>query len=320
MEAEGLLAGALDLLSPAVAIVGTRTPPDAAMRYTRWFSSVLARAGVTIISGGAFGIDAAAHQGALDVGGKTIAVLAGGLDDIYPEEHADLFETIKANGAIVSIDPRGHGIRKGSFFRRNVAIVTLADQVVVTCAPLRSGARNTATEARTRKVPLWVVPGAPWDEATEGGANECVFGDAARLIGPAPILAALKLKGTMEKSFLRWDENEDRRIEPLLGPSGFIPYVRRPRSGSSAPNRPLPASIPPGHPPPREWMETDESILPSGDERNVVEALQRGPLGIDELVLLTGLGVASLRGLLLTWTVTGVVREGPAGLFRLANH
>jgi DNA processing protein len=329
VEAEGPLSEALDRLSPAVAIVGTRSAPPAALRFTRWFARELARLGIVIISGGAYGIDAAAHQGALDVGGRTIAVIGGSLDKLYPEEHAQLFERIRDSGALVAMNPRGTGIKQNAFLRRNALIAALADHVVVTCMGVASGARSTAEHALKMKRTLWVVPGAPWDVQTEGQARTLAYGNGHVVFDPGPIVKALKLDAEVDKSFLVWRETEAERragestrerVERNLDGPDLVgrrtKSLRPPAKRRPAPDRGDRASIPPA---PRKTLETCESILPSADERNVVEALQKGPIGIDELVLITGLGVASLRGLLLTWTVEGVVREGPAGLFRLAT-
>jgi DNA processing protein len=326
VEAEGPLSGALDRLSPAVAIVGTRSAPPAALRFTRWFARELARLGIVIISGGAYGIDAAAHQGALDVGGRTIAVIGGSLDKLYPEEHAQLFARIRDSGALVAMNPRGTGIKQNAFLRRNALIAALADHVVVTCMGLASGARSTARKAVKMKRTLWVVPGAPWDVETEGQALALARGHGHPIFDPSPIVKAFELDAQVDKSFLGWREGEGEeetreRVERKLDGPDLVrrrmKSLRPPAKRRPAPDRDDRASIPPA---PRRTLETCESILPSADERNVVEALQKGPIGIDELVLITGLGVASLRGLLLTWTVEGVVREGPAGLFRLATR
>ena len=322
VEAEGPLSEALDHLPAAVAIVGTRAAPEEAKRFTRWFARELARVGVVIISGGAFGVDAAAHEGALDVDGRTIAVIGGSLDKLYPEEHAGLYARIRASGAVVSMCPRGTSM-KNPFLRRNAVIAALASDVVVTCAGIASGALNTAGHAIRLKRRLWVVPGAPWEASTEGQAIQLArrFGQA--IVEPNPVLKALKKDEKVRRSFLRWQvqgEGKDRRhvrVLPNLDCSDLESPVGRPRKPRAAPERVDPAST---FPAPRRTLETCESILPSEDERRVVQALREGPASIDELVLQTGLGVPSLRGLLLTWTVEGVVREGPAGLFRLATY
>lgn len=146
---------------PRVAIVGTRRADRAAEEFARQLAAELAAAGVCVVSGGAAGIDAAAHRGALSAG-STVAVLAGGVRKAFPAGHAGLFAKIARRGALVSEydDGKNHGYR---FLERNRLIAALAQATVVVQAPARSGALNTAKHCRGLGRALLVVPTSPWD-------------------------------------------------------------------------------------------------------------------------------------------------------------
>ncbi len=162
--------GRLPALRRAVAVVGTRAASEEAIEFTEALARDLALAGCVVLSGGARGIDAAAHRGALDAGGVTVAILGGGLERPYPREHVPLFERIVAEGgALLSeASPREHP-RPGRFLARNRLLAALGRAVVVVQAPHRSGALSTARAARRLGRPLFVVPFSPWERAAIGG-------------------------------------------------------------------------------------------------------------------------------------------------------
>lgn len=161
-------AGAMPDLSNAVAIVGTRFADEEALRFTTDLAGQLADSGRVVISGGARGIDAAAHRGALAAGGKTIAVLATGLKNAYPPEHAELFATIARQGCLLSEEPETAVPHPGLFLKRNRVVAALAASVVVVQAPLKSGALATARIAAQLKRPLFSVPSTPWEARGAG--------------------------------------------------------------------------------------------------------------------------------------------------------
>lgn len=161
-------AGTLPDLSGAVAIVGTRFADDEALRFTAELAGQLADSGRVVISGGARGIDAAAHRGALLAGGKTVAVLASGLRTAYPPEHAELFSTIARQGCLLSEEPETAVPHPGLFLKRNRIVAALAQSVVVVQAPLKSGALSTARIASRLKKPLFAVPSTPWEARGAG--------------------------------------------------------------------------------------------------------------------------------------------------------
>ena len=148
-------------LGPAVAIVGARAATQQGMDRAHLLARHLAARGVQVVSGGALGIDAAAHRGALAGGGATVVVLGSGVDVLYPRRHAPLFEEIlRAGGALVSMFPLGMQPRPHSFPARNPLIAALADAVIVIEADVRSGSLSTADAARKLGRPVAAWPGS----------------------------------------------------------------------------------------------------------------------------------------------------------------
>lgn len=149
----------------AVAIVGARAAEATAVERAHAIARELAGEGVAIVSGGAVGIDAAAHRGALDAGmdaGGTVAVLGCGIDVVYPEQHRELFDEIQARGgAVVSQFPPDAAPRGWHFARRNQTIAGLVDAVVVVGAGHGSGALQTARAAHRLGRVVCAVPGSP---------------------------------------------------------------------------------------------------------------------------------------------------------------
>ena len=160
-----------------VAIVGTRDCSDGAAAYAHRLATRLAEQGVVVYSGGAVGIDAAAHRGALEAGGITVAVVATGLDQCYPPGHAQLYEQIvREGGALVSAFAPDQKAHHATFHFRNGVLAALAEATVVVQAPLHSGARSTAAHARRLGRHLLVVPAAPWDPKGSGNLIELALG------------------------------------------------------------------------------------------------------------------------------------------------
>ena len=159
------------LSAPAVALVGARNASANGQRMTETLAADLA-ASLSIVSGMARGIDAAAHTGALRTG-RTVAAVAGGLDTPYPPEHADLQQRIAAAGAVVSEAPLGTTPQARHFPRRNRIIAGLVLGVVVIEAARRSGSLITARIAQDAGRELFAVPGSPLDPRS-GGANDLI--------------------------------------------------------------------------------------------------------------------------------------------------
>lgn len=159
--------GDITLLSrPCIGVVGARIASAGGQRIARGLSQQLGEAGHVVVSGLARGIDAAAHLGALPTG--TIAVLGGGVDDIYPSENADLYHQIVDQGCIVSESPVGARAQARDFPRRNRIISGLSRGVIVVEAEIRSGSLITARLANEQGRDVFAVPGSPLDPRSKG--------------------------------------------------------------------------------------------------------------------------------------------------------
>ncbi|MCW0045309.1 DNA-processing protein DprA [Brevundimonas sp. BT-123] len=159
--------GRVDLLNqPSVAIVGARIASAGGQRIARGLAQQLGQAGHVVVSGMARGIDAAAHEGALATG--TVAVLGGGVNDIYPSEHADLYARLTEQGCVVSESPVGARAQARDFPRRNRIISGLSRGVVVVEAEVRSGSLITARLAAEQGRDVFAVPGSPLDPRARG--------------------------------------------------------------------------------------------------------------------------------------------------------
>lgn len=154
------------LSRPGLAIVGARIASAGGQRIARGLALQAGQAGYVIVSGLARGIDAAAHEGALDTG--TVAVLGGGVDDIYPPQNTDLYHRIVDRGCVVSESPVGARAQARDFPRRNRIISGLSRGVVVVEAELRSGSLITARLAAEQGREVLAVPGSPLDPRSKG--------------------------------------------------------------------------------------------------------------------------------------------------------
>ncbi|MFB9250256.1 DNA-processing protein DprA [Sphaerisporangium melleum] len=152
----------------SVAVVGSRAATPYGMHVAAEMGAGLAEAGWTVVSGGAYGVDAAAHRGALAGSAPTIAVLACGLDIAYPAAHVGLFAAIRDRGAVVSECPPGVRPTRPRFLVRNRVIAALSRGTLVVEAALRSGALNTAAHAGTLLRRLAAVPGPVTSENSAG--------------------------------------------------------------------------------------------------------------------------------------------------------
>ncbi len=146
-----------------MAIVGTRASDPDAENFAYSLAARLDRAGFVVLSGGARGIDTAAHMGSLSETGKTVAVLATGLEHPYPSDNHNLFAAIRRRGALVTEISGSVPPHPGRFLRRNQLVAAVARMLVVVQAPARSGALSTARCAMRLGKPVLALPAAPWD-------------------------------------------------------------------------------------------------------------------------------------------------------------
>lgn len=160
-----------------IAVVGTRKSSPYGKRVAAEIGRACGRHGWGLVSGGARGVDGAAHEGALEAQGSNFAVLGTGIDQVFPSEHAALFERIRQVGALVSEYPLGVAGRAWRFPRRNRIISALTDRLVVVEAPHRSGAMISARHSMELGREVWAVPGRI-DEDVCSGSSQLLFDGA----------------------------------------------------------------------------------------------------------------------------------------------
>lgn len=209
--------GNADILSDIIftGMVGARRSDSYGIRMAETIASEIGQTGVGIVSGGAIGIDAASHRGALRAKAPTVAVLGSGLDKLYPKENAKLFQDIIENGgAIVSEYPFGMEPLAGNFPRRNRIIAGLSTALVVVRAAKRSGSLITASQALNEGVTVFSVPGNI-DDRLSGGTNELIRDGAIPLLSPMEVVDELIAK--VPDFFVREnDRREKKRKEAAL--------------------------------------------------------------------------------------------------------
>ena len=272
------LKGNQELLKrPAVAIVGSRQCSAAGVQLTKLFASQLAEAGFVIVSGLARGIDRAAHEASLKSG--TVAVVAGGIDWIYPPEHAELQARIGSEGCLVTERPPGLKPRDKDFPRRNRIIAALAYGVVVVEAAARSGTLVTARHANELGREVFSVPGHPLDPRAEG-TNRLIKQGATLVTETADIVDILRpILGLEER---RFDYGA-----PELTPAPGTPLV-----------------APPAAQPARD-------VAPEDILKAVLTALGPAPVAVDAVARQTGLNAQAVQIALLELDLAGrIERQG----------
>ena len=180
---------------PCVAIVGTRRATLYGRRVAKKMAAELARLGFCVVSGMASGIDTAAHEGALKVGGKTVAVFGCGLDAIYPSENMDLYQKIVAHGAVVSEFPFGRRADRQTFPMRNRVVAGICQGVVVVESAASGGSMITARFAGEQGRTLMAVPGRI-DQASSVGCHQLIRDGAIMVTSVDDILEELRYQRT----------------------------------------------------------------------------------------------------------------------------
>ncbi len=293
----------------AVAIVGARRATPAGQEVARRLARELAHAGVTVVSGLARGVDAAAHEGALEAGGRTIAVLGTGLDRVYPPQHLRLAARVAARGALLSEEPPGTGPSRWSFPRRNRIVAGLSLGVVVVEAGPRSGALITADLALQQGREVFAVPGSVLEPLARGSNR--LIRDGAHLVESADDVLDV-LFGPRPR--------EDAALEALLAePSCERPAPPRlaggasPRPGPSRQRSRDAAARVPGGPPPTPG-EGEGHGGGGGDAQRVLAALEptRGRLA-EDLARSTGLDLGRLVPALARLELLGAAARAPDG-------
>jgi DNA processing protein len=219
------------LQAPQLAIVGSRNPTEAGRRTAREFAAHLSKAGLTITSGLAYGIDAASHEGALASAGQTIAVLGTGLDQIYPATHRELALKIAAHGALVSELPPGARPLKFNFPRRNRLISGLSLGLLVVEAADASGSLITARLAADQGREVFAIPGSIHNPLARG-CHALIRAGAKLVEGACDILEELRISPS-EQLLMHFPEEGakaarggkalDKDYKILLDAIGFEP-------------------------------------------------------------------------------------------------
>lgn len=275
--------GALPLASrPVVAIVGARNASASGRRLARDLARDLGAAGIIVASGLARGIDAAAHDGALESG--TVAVVAGGVDVIYPRENRSLHEAIAEGGMLVSEMPLGTIPTARHFPRRNRIVSGLAYAVVVVEAALRSGSLITARLAADQGREVMAIPGSPLDPRCRG-ANALIKKGAALV------------------------ENADDVLE-ALAPMLAAPVGRAASARSGAQRRDVAPADGGAATTPGEEAGTDAA-------EHLLALLGPTPVAVDELIRECQLSPAAVRAVLLEAELAGRVERHPGDRFTI---
>jgi DNA processing protein len=267
---------------PCVGIVGARNASANGRRLAERLALGLAEAGFTVVSGMARGIDSAAHRAALERG--TAAVVAGGIDVVYPSENTALYQSIVETGAVVSEQPLGTEPQARHFPRRNRLISGLSAGIVVVEAALRSGSLITARCAADQGREVFAVPGSPLDPRARGANN---------LLRQGAVLT----------------ESVDDILDALQGSLGALPVA------GPAPSAPSPAEGP-------VWgaaiaPAADDSELAAA-RRTIETHLSAAPVTVDELVRRCQLSAPVVSMALLELELAGRIERQPGGRIALA--
>lgn len=289
------------LLRPCVALVGSRNASAAGLKFTARLAQDLGEAGFVVVSGLARGIDTAAHSASLATG--TVAVLAGGLDEIYPPQNAQLFERLITSGAAISEMPMGWAPRGRDFPRRNRLVSGLALGTVVVEAARKSGSLITARFANEQGRQVFAVPGSPLDPRAEGG-NHLIREGATLCAEAAHVIEALA---------------------PMLSHGGALPTglaQSGERYESTSESLWDELDLPEVTPPPKDVLHhaiagSDLAPSPEGEgegaRARVLALLGAAPVSLDDLIRASGQSARDVGRLLIELELDGAILRHPGG-------
>lgn len=290
--------------APGISIVGTRKCTPYGLSAAERFGGGLAAAGFTIISGMARGVDAAAARGALRVGGKTIAVLAGGVNICYPPEHNFLMGDILLSGAVISENPPGTQHEGWRFPIRNRIMSGMSAAALIVEAPSRSGALITARRALDQGREVFAVPGAI-DAPASQGCNDLIHdGQAALVRRPEDIIDELAglLREAPDEERVRavFERETGEASKPAESPVSLWDKIMRREARKAEPQIQQDSA----HEAP------EQKRLPEGlseDEQRVAYAVQKGASTPDEIIEETGLSASRVMTLLTLLELQGTL-------------
>lgn len=276
---------------PCVAIVGTRRATPYGVRMAEKFGRELAARGVTVVSGMANGIDAAAHRGALEAGGNTIAVLGCGVDVVYPQQNAELMKEIVAKGSVVSQFPMGTSPSPGHFPYRNRIISGMSLGTLVVEAPLTSGALITARQAAEQGREVFAVPGQIGVINSQG--PHLLIREGAKLVESVDdILVELELPASVRAA------NRSQTVAASIAET----------TEATAPLRPPIALVKP-QPAPAPRVETPKPSASTNEERRILDALSPNGSHVDEIAQSCRVSVSQALSALTLLELKGLVRQ-----------
>ena len=289
----GRLLGERDELS--LGIVGSRQTSYYGRDQARRFGSMLARTGLVVVSGFARGIDTAAHEGALQTGGRTIAVIGSGLLDIYPPENRELVEDVVEYGAVISEFPLKTAPQASNFPRRNRIIAGMTLGTLVIESGLKSGAMITARQAGELGRDVFAIPGRIDDERTRGCHS--LIKQGAKLVEDlADILDEIAPQANLDRS---------PPVEEPHAPATQASLFDSEEQGEEPPESSRIEPI------------LAEQLTP--DERAVLEALTKEPTGIDLIAQQSKLPIHKVTATLTLLEVKGHVRQLAGRHYMLAR-
>jgi DNA processing protein len=284
---------------PCIAVVGTRRASPYGIHMAETLSRQLASRGFAIVSGLATGIDAAAHRGALEAGGQTIAVLGNGVDVVYPAQNADLMKELVQYGCLLSQHPMGVKPSRGHFPYRNRIISGLCLGTVIVEAPLRSGALITARHAAEQGREVFAVPGQVGSLNSQGPH--------------ALIREGAKLVETVDDILVELDVAAEQ-VEPQGLPRPRSDSAGRQETESPPEPRIQQEEKTPEEPAPRP-SSTQLDISPAED--SVLKALTADGSFVDEIAASSGLSISEALSSLTMLEIKGLVRQFSGKRFAL---
>jgi DNA processing protein len=282
--------------SLSISLVGSRDAKDYGRKVSYQLSYQLAQRGLTVVSGFAKGVDTAAHRGALEAGGRTIAVMGNGLSVIYPAANRNLIEKIEASGALISEFPIAVTPKPRNFPRRNRIISGLTLGTVVVEASNRSGALITARLATEQGREVFAVPGEIFSELSMG--THKLINDGAKLIS------------TVDDLLNELPQHALSQVQLPEVESSQEPPVEKNDTKLAATQ------------PPSEVQQPVQSVPPpdlTPDEKTVFEAIEVPSSHIDTIIRTTQLPIGLVSSVLLMLELKGIVQQLPGKQFTKSN-
>ena len=280
--------------APSIAIVGSRSPTEYGKTISQQLSHQLAERGITVVSGFARGIDTCVHRGALEAGGRTVAVFGSGLSIIYPETNRTLATEITESGALISEFPMTMPPRGKNFPRRNRVISGLTLGTLVVEASERSGSLITARHAAEQGREVFAVPGQIFSGMSRG--THSLINQGATLINSV-------------------DDLLDALPQDYTGSlGGELPEPTRQLPVSNQPGRARPQSVEKRSTPASQpKAKVDLNLTP--DEQTVLSAMETDSVHIDEITRVTQLPIGKVSSLLVMLELKGIVQQLPGKQF-----